>query len=126
MRYDSNNICSLKEYVYNSNMHDAEIKILDYDWSKKNISLTLRNSFYREAYTIEVESVQAFVFTRGDWGGSSFILSSLTVDNPDDQVTKLIMNKEHPEDVVYLCFQMFSGDEVQIAAKAISINWSNV
>ena len=35
-------------------------------------------------------------------------------------------HKEHPEDVVYLCFQMFSGDEVQIAAKAISINWSNV
>lgn len=121
-RFDRSQQDALKDYLYRSDIHDARIETYGYDRARKILTINAANSVSEVRINFTFEDVQALRFVRGSWPGDCETILSLTAEEDD----LLLQNDmQHcigrPDDDLYLLFQMFSGDELHIAARKVFI-----
>ena len=121
-RYNKNNIKELKEYLYNSCVHDAELKNIKCDYIEDQIEIELFNPIFDVKILLTFLNIGITFSVKGDWLGNRETISSLTVEDDFSYLHNyLIKRSENREDSLYMLFQMFSGDELHIVSKEVII-----
>ena len=121
-RYNKNNIKELKEYLYNSCVHDAELKNIKCDYIEDQIEIELFNPIFDVKILLTFLNIGITFSVKGDWSGNRETINSLTVEDDFSYLHNyLIKHSENREDSLYMLFQMFSGDELHIVSKEVII-----
>ena len=122
MKFDRNSITKLKEFLYNSCVHDAKMKSIEYQCGENGIKIELFNPIFNSKMTIIFQNVEIVLAVKGKWYGDSKTIVSLTVKE-DFSYLKTYLQKysEGVESSLYLLFQMFSGDELHIVSKEVVV-----
>ena len=120
LRYNKNNIKELKEYLYNSYVHDAKLKNIKYDCSEDNIKIELFNPIFDVEIALTFLNIGITLIIKGEWSENRETIISLTAEEDFSYLQNyLIKHSECMEDSLYLLFQMFSGDELHIVSKEV-------
>lgn len=122
MKFDRNSITKLKEFLYNSCVHDAKMKSIEYQCGENGIKIELFNPIFNSKMTIIFQNVEIVLAVKGKSYGDSKTIVSLTVE-ADFSYLKTYLQKysEGVESSLYLLFQMFSGDELHIVSKEVVV-----
>lgn len=122
MKFDRNSITKLKEFLYNSCVHDAKMKSIEYQCGENGIKIELFNPIFNSKMTIIFQNVEIVLAVKGKSYGDSKTIISLTVEE-DFSYLKTYLQKysEGIESSLYLLFQMFSGDELHIVSKEVVV-----
>lgn len=117
LQFDRSSIIYLKEYLYQSSVHDARCEAIRYDNAAKTLAIDAVNPVNRTRMRFYFQNVKIMISISGDWIGSKETISSITVENDDVYVQNC--SKFCNCDITdYLCLviQMFSGDELHVIA----------
>ena len=115
-------INELKELLYNSHVHDAKLEKLKYNCEEDSVKIELCNPFFDVRIGLTFFHIEVALAMKGKWPGSRETVLSLTVEEDLSVLRKhLIKDNESMEDSLCLLFQMFSGDELYIAAKEVLV-----
>lgn len=121
-RFDKNNTKELKEFLYNSCVHDAKFENLGYIYGKDSIIIELFHSFFNVKIQLFFHDIEITLAIKGKEHGSRETILSLTVEEDFSYLQNYIPNHcEGLEDSLYLLFQMFSGDELHIVSKEVIV-----
>ena len=121
-RYNKNNIKELKEFLYNSCVHDAKLKNINYNWGENNIKIELFNPIFDVKINLTFLDIGITLTVKGDWSENRETISSLTVEEDFSYLQNyLIKHSECMEDSLYMLFQMFSGDELHIVSGEVIV-----
>ena len=122
MKFDRNSITKLKEFLYNSCVHDAKMKSIEYQCGENGIKIELFNPIFNSKMTVIFQNVEIVLAVKGKSYGDSKTIVSLTVEE-DFSYLKTYLQKysEGIESSLYLLFQMFSGDELHIVSKEVVV-----
>ena len=122
LKYDKGNLRDLKELLYNSYVHDAKFKNIQYQCGEDNIKIELINPIFNVKIILIFHGIEIAFAIKGDKYGSSETIISLTVEEDFSYLkTYLPKNSECMESCLYLLFQMFSGGELHIVSKGVDI-----
>ena len=122
LRYNKNNIKELKEYLYNSYVHDAKLKNIKYDCSEDNIKIELFNPIFDVKIALTFLNIGITLTIKGEWSENRETIVSLTAEEDFSYLQNyLLKHNKCMEDSLYLLFQMFSGDELHIVSKEVII-----
>lgn len=122
MKFDRDNVIELKDFLYNSCVHDAKIENVGYQCGKNEIQIELFNPIFNVKMTMVFQNVEIVLAVKGKSYGDSQTIISLTVEE-DFSYLKTYLQK-YSEDVefsLYLLFQMFSGNELHIVSKEVFV-----
>ena len=121
-RFNKNNIKELKEFLYNSYDHDAKLKNAKYDNGEDSLKIELYNPIFNVKIDLTFHNIGIVFAVKGEWTGSRETIISLTVEE-DFLYLQTYLQKcsECIEDSLYLLFQMFSGDELHIVSKEVTV-----
>ena len=120
-KYDKSSTNELKEFLYNSCIHDATIENVSFDGRDHLLRIEAVHTFFDVKISFAFYDVEMILATRGHDFGSYETIISLTVEEDSARLQKC---SESMEDVLYLLFQMFSGDELHIVAREVVISQS--
>ena len=121
-RFNKSNTKELKEFLYNSHVHDAKLKNFKYDCREDNIKIELLNPITDVKIDLTFLNIGIALTIKGEWSGNRETINSLTVEEDFSYLQNhLLKNGEYMEDALYLLFQMFSGDEVHIVSKEVIV-----
>lgn len=121
-RYKKSNIRELKEFLYNSCVHDAKLKNINYDCSEGNIKIELFNPIFDVKIALTFLDIEIMLMVKGEWCENRETIISLTSEEDFSYLQNyLIKHGESMEDSLYMLFQMFSGDELHIVSKEVII-----
>ncbi|MBR1772080.1 MAG: hypothetical protein IJ747_08635 [Lachnospiraceae bacterium] len=110
----------LKEYIYNSNLHDAIIMDSHYDRIKKELKLMIKSSISGKDIGVIFSGVDVLISISGTAYGERNVILSATIEEDFSPLGKCFpADREHNSDSIYMLFQMFSEDELHIVAKEI-------
>lgn len=121
-RFDKNNTKELKEFLYNSCVHDAKLENVGYECGEDSIKIELFNSIFNVKIDLTFHNIGIALAIKGKAYGSRETIISLTVEEDFSYLQNYI--PKHSEGVVdslYLLFQMFSGDELHIVSKEVIV-----
>lgn len=122
-RYNKSNTEELKEFLYNSCVHDAELKNIKYNCGEDTLKIELFNPISNVKIDLTFLNIGIALAIKGEWHGNRETIISLTVEEDFLYVQKhLLKRKNNMENYIYLLFQMFSGDEVHILSKEVIID----
>lgn len=125
-RFDRSQQEALKDYLYRSEIHDARIETYSYDRAQKILTINTANPVSEVRINFTFEDVQALRFVRGSWPGDCETILSLTAEADDPLLQNDMQHcSGRQNDDLYLLFQMFSGDELHIAAREVFIEIDN-
>lgn len=122
LKFDKSRIGDLKEYLYQSNVHDAKITTINYESKKKILIIKLINPIYDNEITLNFEKVKVVLSISGKEFGSRETIISLSAEENYSYLqncTNVCGNSLF--DSIYLLFQMLSGDELHIISKYVLI-----
>lgn len=121
-RFNKNNIKELKELLYNTYVHDAKLENVGYECGKDSIKVGLFHSFFNVKIDLTFHNIDIVFAVKGNWSGSRETILSLTVEEDFSYLQNYIpKHSEGFEDSLYLLFQMFSGDELHIVSKEVTV-----
>ena len=120
-KYSKNSVRKLEEFLYNSHIHDSRLENIRYDFGRDKIEIELFNPIFDVKYYLVFSSIEVMFTTRGKWYANREIISSLTIEDFSYLKNYLVQFDEYAGEPLYLLFQMFSGDEVHIVSKEVSI-----
>lgn len=121
-RYNKNNTKELKEFLYNSYVHDAKFENVKYDCREDNIKIELFNPIFDIQIDLTFLNIEIALAIKGEWSGNRDTIMSLTVEEDFSYLQNyLLKHSEDMEDSLYLLFQMFSGDELHIVSREVSV-----
>lgn len=121
-RFDKNNTKQLKEFLYNSCVHDAKIENIEYKCGEDSIIIELFHSFFNVKIDLLFHNIEIALAIKGKEHGSRETILSLTVEEDFSYLQNYIpIHREGVEDALYLLFQMFSGDELHIVSKEVIV-----
>ena len=121
-KFCKNKIKGLKELLYNSYAHDAQLKKVEYACEKECIKFELFNPIFNVRIDITFYNISVAFAIKGKEYGSRETINSLTVEEDFSYLQNYIPNcDECIEDSIYLLFQMFSGDEFHIVSKEVFV-----
>ena len=122
LEFDKSQIEALKEYLYYSYVHDANIETISYDRGKKIFEIRIFNPIYKSKINLIFEGVKIILSISGNELGNYNTILSLTAEEDFSYIqncTKIY--GDYFVDSLYLLFQMFSGDELHIVAKNVFV-----
>lgn len=123
LKYNRNNTKELKAFLYNSYVHDAKLENIKYDYIEDSIKIELFNPIYDVKIVLTFVNIGIALTIKGEWSGNRETIVSLTVEEDFLQLQNcLSKHKEYTKDSLYLLFQMFSGDEIHIVSKEITVD----
>ena len=121
-RYNKSNAEELKEILYSSDVHDAKLEKINYDYGEDRIIIKLFNPISDTKISLTFIGIGIALTIKGDWSGNRETIISLTVEEDSSYLQNyLLKHGEYTEDSLYLLFQMFSGDELHIVSKEVII-----
>ncbi len=125
-RYNKNTTKELKEFLYNSYVHDAKLENVKYDCREDSIKIELFNPISDVKIDLTFHNIAIALTIKGEWSGNRETIISLTVEEDFSYLQNYLLKySEYMEDSLYLLFQMFSGDELHIVSKEVIVNiWS--
>lgn len=122
MRYNKNNTKELKEFLYNSYVHDAKLENIIYDCRDDNIKIELFNPVFAVKIVLIFLSIGITLTIKGEWSENRETIISLTAEEDFSYLQNYLLKQgEYMKDSLYLLFQMFSGDELHIVSKEVII-----
>lgn len=120
--YDKNNINELREILFNSYVHDAELENVEYNYKQGSIKIILYNPIFNAKMYLTFNDIVTALAIKGGWNGSRETIISLTAEEDFSYLQNYLHNYgEFIEDSLYLLFQMFSGDELHIVSKKVVV-----
>lgn len=121
--FNKNESQKLKEFLYNSCFHDANIESIRYDCKKKELSIEAFNPIFDIRIKFVFSDVKLSFSIKGDCDEARETILSLTLEEDFSYLYKYFHKKEeeYTEDVLYLLFQMFSGDELHILSEKVTV-----
>lgn len=120
--YDKNNINELREILFNSYVHDAELENVEYNYKQGSIKIILYNPIFNAKMDLTFNDIVTALAIKGGWNGSRKTIVSLTAEEDFSYLQNYLHNYgEFIEDSLYLLFQMFSGDELHIVSKKVVV-----
>ena len=121
-KFNKKDADELKKVLYNSNVHDAKFKKIEYKHGEDLIKMELFNPIFNVAINIIFHNIGTVLAIKEGVYGDCETISSLTVED-DFSYLQNHMPKYNgsKEDCIYLLFQMFSGDELHIVSKEVII-----
>lgn len=121
-RFDKNHTKELKELLYNSCVHDAQMKNVEYKYGEDSIKIKLFNPIFNVKIDLTFHNIEIAFAIKGKEYGNRETIISLTVEE-DFLYLQTYFPKcsECSEDSLYLLFQMFSGDELHIVSKEVTV-----
>ena len=127
-RFNIENVQALKDALYNSCFHDARITSIKHDYSSSTILLEAVNVYVKKEFKMEFHNVETLLATKGDWiCGNSDEIVSLSLENDFSYLRKSLTGYDkNIEMFLYLLFQTFSGDEIHVVCKEVSIDISTL
>ena len=121
-RFNKDNIKELKEHIYNSYAHDAKIENIGYKCGDDSLKIELYNPIFKVKIELTFHSIGVALAVKGEWDGNREIILSLTVEENFSYLQTYLPNyREYNGNSLYLLFQMFSGDELHIVSKEITV-----
>ena len=121
-RYNKSNTEELKDFLYNSYVHDAKLENIKYDCREDNIKIELFNPIFNVKIALTFLDIGITFAIKGEWSENRETIISLTAEEDFSYLQNyLIKHSECMEDSLYLLFQMFSGDELHIVSKEVII-----
>ena len=121
-RYNKNNTKELKDFLYNSYVHDAKLENIKYDCREDNIKIELFNPIFNVKIALTFLDIGITFTIKGEWSGNRETIVSLTAEEDFSYLQNyLLKHNKCMEDSLYLLFQMFSGDELHIVSKELII-----
>ncbi len=119
-RFNKNNTKELKEFLYNSYVHDAKLKNVKYNCREDSIKIELFNPIFDVKIDLTFLNIGVALAIKGEWSGNRETIISLTMEEDFSYLQNYLLKyNEHMEDSLYLLFQMFSGDELHIVSKEV-------
>lgn len=112
----------LKDTLYHSYIHDARLESLKYSAMRKELSIEVYNPIFNIGLSFTFLDVGVmFAISSGEVQGREIIIS-LTVEDDATYLQQYIPEySDNCENTLYLLFQMLSGDELHIVARAVVI-----
>lgn len=121
-RFNKNNTKELKEFLYDSYIHDAKLENVQYNCREDSIKIELFNPIFDVKLDLTFLNIGVALAIKGEWSGSRETIISLTVEEDSSYLQNyLLKHSEYMEDSLYLLFQMFSGDELHIVSKEVIV-----
>lgn len=120
-RYNKNNVKELKELLYNSYVHDAELGNAEFDFKEDSIKITLSNPIFGAKIDFTFLNIETALTIKGDWQGDRATIVSLTVEEDFSYLQKYLTKHGEYMDSLYLLFQTFSGNELHIVSKEVIV-----
>ncbi len=121
-RFGKKHIGELKEFLYNSCVHDAILKNANYNCKDDSIIIELYNPIFNVKMDLSFLNIGIALAIKGDWSGSHETIISLSVEEDYSFLQNYLLKYgKHMEDSLYLMFQLFSGDELHIVSKEVVI-----
>jgi len=122
-KFDMFHIKELKEFLYNSDTHDAILQNIQYDRDTRTLYV---ETFYRKKTFFTFHNVKFILSISGNWIGSCKEINSLTVEEDASYIQPF--NQNYNIDLshsLYLIFQMFSGDEIHVICDELYVDGIN-
>ena len=120
--YGKSDLGELKQLLYSTHAHDAVLENVEHIWAEDRIRIQLFNPIFHEKIELILSGVETVFIWKGSEYGSRETVLSLTIEEDFSYLeTHLPKHSQLFEDAVYLLFQMFSGDELHIAAKKVMV-----
>ncbi len=121
-RFDKNKIKEIKNFLYNSCVHDAKLEKVGYKCGEDTIKIELFNPIYDIKINLTFRNIGIALAIKGNEHGDRETIISLTVEEDFSYLQNYLPKySEGIEDSLYLLFQMFSGDELHIVSREVSI-----
>lgn len=115
--FDKSSIKYLKEYLYQSSVHDARCEAIRYDNTAKALTIDAVNPINKTRMRFCFQNVKIMISVSGDWIGSKETILSITVEDDDAHIQNYSkFGNCDITDSLCLVMQMFSGDELHIVA----------
>ena len=119
-KFDKTGANELRELLYDSYVHDAELKNIECERGKDRIKMELVNSIFNQKIELTFINVGLVFATKGKAYGNRETVISLTVEEDYSYLQNYVPNcSEGLDDSLYLLFQMLSGDELHIVSKEV-------
>lgn len=121
-RFDKNSAEGLRKLIYNSYAHDAKLESVEYRCAEDELKIKQFNPIFNVKLDLDIHGVGMFLTVRGEEHGSRDTLISLTVEEDFSYLQTYLKNGSAcSDDCLYLLFQMFSGGELHVAAKEVTV-----
>ena len=122
LKFDYKNIEQLKEFMYNSFIHDSKIQKNEYKNVTNSIEIELFNPIFNVKINLTFLDIEIALAIKGDWSENRETVVSLTVEEDFSYLQNYFLKQsKNIEDSIYLLFQMFSGDELHIVCRNIIV-----
>lgn len=127
LQFDKNNVEKFKIWLYNSCIHDAALKCIEYDKSERILIVNAENLVFDVKFNFVFNDVEGiFLINKNKLADSENILS-LTIE--DIKMPKMFFNsisyKKNIDENLCLLFQMFSGTEIYVFFNNVVLNMLN-
>lgn len=125
LRFDKTQRVELKDFLYQSCIHDAVLKGFQYDRKQKVLSMEVVNSIHDVRMNLTFLDVEIIFSISGyELGDRDTILSATLEEDYSNIKHDRTLREDVLNDCLYLLFQMFSGDELHIVSNTLLINLS--
>ncbi len=122
IKFNKNNIKELKNLLYNSYIHDAKLKNIEYKCAEDCLNIQLFNPIFNANIDIIFCKIGLLLAVDDKKFGSNTTINSLTVEEDFSYLQHHFKtNNEHLDDSLYLLIQMFSGKELHIVSKEVFV-----
>lgn len=120
-RFNENNVKELKEFLYDSCIHDAKLENIIYKCMEDSIEIELFNPILNVKIDLTFKNILIVLAIKGGGYGSRETIISLTAEEDFSSLQTYLPKYNECIGSVYLLFQMFSGDELHIVSKEVII-----
>lgn len=122
LQFDKNSIKNLKVFLYNSFIHDAIIKIMNYEIGEDKLVMIIYNPNFDTKMEFVFSEIDVFFAVKHKEFGSRETIYGLTLEQDFLYLNKYVPNYDKDiKDYIYLIFKMFSGDEIHVVAEKIGV-----
>ena len=126
--FSKSNAKELREFLYNSYVHDAKLVNINYKCGEDLAEVELLNPIFNVGYHFIFSSIRVFLATKGDWNGRRDIIVSFTAEEEFSYLRRYLPKYgEDRKNSLYFLLQMFSGGELHIVSDyVIADSWTGV
>ena len=121
-RFNKGSIQEFKDFLYNSCVHDAKLKHIQYDFGEDSLKMEFFHPDFEMKMELTFYNIETVWTVKGEWPGNRETILSLTVEEDVSHLQNYLLQfSEDTEDSLYLLFQMFSGDELHVVSKEVAV-----
>jgi len=119
--FNHNNKDKLKELLHLGNVHDAQLKSVNYNVSEERLELELHNPFTAEEIVVVFKNIDIILATNSRWPTDRDTAMGLYLEENFTPLNNLPQNNcEYDKDSLCMMFEFFGG-ELHIVSKEVSI-----